>query len=219
MSDVKDVELTEVYEVKRGETLLEATEAKREMETVLNRLMGDSNSLKKLEDEFSMECREARTALRALQKAQRPETRRLIEKEKRRSACEKQTASTPFDWAMFALMGLILHGITASLFSFGLLTFIGSRDDDATLWVWFVLEGFFATLLIYGIVQANKARKAREAADLEAVQDMWRYKIQQKEIYINNNADHIKKKRKLCHVFYKTKEERGGIKKDFRILR
>ena len=33
MSDVKDVELTEVYEVKRGETLLEATEAKREMET------------------------------------------------------------------------------------------------------------------------------------------------------------------------------------------
>ena len=169
MSDVKDVELTEVNEVKRGETLLEATEAKREMETVLNRLMGDSNSLKKLEDEFSMECREARTALRALKKAQRPETRRLIEKEKRRSACEKQTASTPFDWAMFALMGLILHGITAILFSFGLLTFIGSRDDDTTLWVWFVLEGFFATLLIYGIVQANKARKAREAADLEAV--------------------------------------------------
>ena len=28
--------------------------------------------------------------------------------------------------------------------------------------------------------------------------------------YEYNNADHIKKKRKLCHVFYKTKEERGG---------
>ena len=169
MSDVKDVELTEVYEVKRGETLLEATEAKREMETVLNRLMGDSNSLKKLEDEFSMECREARTALRALQKAQKPETRRLIEKEKRKSACEKQTASTPFDWGMFALMGLILHGITACLFSIGLFAFIDTRDDDGTLWVWFVLEGFFATLLIFGIIQANKARKAREAAELEAV--------------------------------------------------
>ena len=47
---------------------------------------------------------------------------------------------------------------------------------------------------------------------------MWRYKIQQKEIYIYNNADHIKKKRKLCHVFYKTKEERGGIKKDFQYI-
>ena len=169
MSDVKDVELTEVNEVKRGETLLEATDAKREMEAVLNRLMGDSNSLKKLEDEFSMECREARTALRALKKAQRPETRRLIEKEKRKSACEKQTASTPFDWAMFAVMGLCLHGITAILFSIGLALFNDTRNDDATLWVWFVLEGFFATLLIYGIVQANKARKAREAEELEAV--------------------------------------------------
>ena len=169
MSDVKDVELTEVNEVKRGETLLEASEAKREMEAVLNRLMGDSNSLKKLEDEFSMECREARTALRALKKAQRPETRRLIEKEKRRSACEKQTSSTPFDWAMFAVMGLCLHGITAILFSIGLALFTDTRNDDATLWVWFVLEGFFATLLIYGIVQANKARKAREAEELEAV--------------------------------------------------
>ena len=51
MSDVKDVELTEVNEVKRGETLLEATEARENLEAVLNRLMGDSNSLKKLEDE------------------------------------------------------------------------------------------------------------------------------------------------------------------------
>ena len=169
MSDVKDVELTEVNEVKRGETLLEATEAKRAMEAVLNRLMGDSNSLKKLEDEFSMECREARTALRALKKAQRPETRRLIEKEKRKSACEKQTSSTPFDWAMFAVMGLCLHGITAILFSIGLALFNDTRNDDATLWVWFALEGFFATLLVFGIIQANKARKAREAAELEAV--------------------------------------------------
>ena len=169
MSDVKDVELTEVNDVKRGETLLEANEAKREMEAVLNRLMGDSNSLKKLEDEFSDECREARTALRALQKAQRPETRRLIEKEKRKSACEKQTASTPFDWAMFAVMGLCLHGITAGLFSLGLALFNDTRNDDATLWVWFALEGFFATLLVFGIIQANKARKAREAAELEAV--------------------------------------------------
>ena len=59
MSDVKDVELTEVNEVKRGETLLEATEARENLEAVLNRLMGDSNSLKKLEDEFTADLTKA----------------------------------------------------------------------------------------------------------------------------------------------------------------
>lgn len=166
MAESKDVELTEVQ---RTETLQEAGEAKRQMKAVLNRLMGSPDTLEKLKDEFSDECREARTAQRALKKTQQPETRRLIEKENRKSACEKSTNSTPLDWFLFMVMGVCLHAITAGLFSGGLALFLETRDDGATLWVWFCLEGFFASLLVYGIVQANKARKLREAAEDEVV--------------------------------------------------
>ena len=159
MAESKDVELTEVQ---RSVTLKEAGEAKREMQAVLNRLMGSPATLEKLKDEFSDECREARAAQRALQKAERPETRRLIEKEKRKSACEKQTSSTPLDWFFFLVMGVCLHAVTAGLFAGGLGLFMETRDDDGTLWVWFSLELFFASLLVYGIIQANKARKLRE---------------------------------------------------------
>ena len=101
MADSKDIELTDIN---RQETLKDANEAQQNLDKVLNRLLGSPKSLAKLEDEFSDECREARNALRALEKAKKPETRRLIEKEKRKSWCEKNTSSTPTDWFLFVFL-------------------------------------------------------------------------------------------------------------------
>ena len=84
--------------------------------------------MEKLKDEFSDECREARAAQRALQKAQRPETRRLIEKEKRKSACEKQTSSTPLDWFFFLVMGVCLHAVTGAIYFRWFITYLWKRE-------------------------------------------------------------------------------------------
>ena len=162
MADSKDVELTDIV---RQSTLKDASEAKEHLDKVLNKLLGSPESLAKLEDEFSDECREARTALRAWEKSKKPETRRLIEKEKRKSWCEKNTSSTPVDWALFFLLFVALHALTGGIFAGGLFAFLATQIDDGVLWVWFSIELCGAFLLVYGIVQANKARKLREAME------------------------------------------------------
>ena len=113
MADSKDIELTDIN---RQDTLKDANEAQENLDKVLNRLLGSPESLAKLEDEFSDECREARNALRALEKAKKPETRRLIEKEKRKSWCEKNTSSTPYDWFLFVSLFIVLHSLTGGIF-------------------------------------------------------------------------------------------------------
>ena len=165
MADSKDVELTDIS---RQGTLQDAAEAKQNLDKILNKLLGSPESLAKLEDEFSDECREARNALRAYEKSKKPETRRLIEKERRKSWCEKNTSSTPMDWFLFVFLFVVLHALTGGLFTGGVFAFLATRIDDGALWVWFSIELCGASLLVYGIVQANKARKLREAMEANA---------------------------------------------------
>ena len=164
MADSKDVELTDIV---RQSTLKDASEAKEHLDKVLNKLLGSPESLAKLEDEFSDECREARNALRALEKAKKPETRRLIERELRKSWCEKNTSSTPYDWFLFIFLFIVLHSLTGGIFTMGILLALETQKDDGVLWTWFAIELFGASILVYGILQANKARKQREAMEAD----------------------------------------------------
>ena len=49
----------------------------------------------------------------------------------------------------------------------GILLALETQKDDGVLWTWFAIELFGASILVYGILQANKARKQREAMEAD----------------------------------------------------
>ena len=147
-------------------------QAADETKVVADKLFAEINADEKrvaaLANEFSEDARKMRNAKRAFENAKKPETIRRLAQEARKSKCEKMTDSTPLDWGYFVLFGLVLHAITAVLFIIGLVTVLATADTDGILWAWFALELTFALLMVKGILNANKARAAREAAQAAA---------------------------------------------------
>ena len=138
-------------------------------EKLIADINADEKRIAALADEFGDEARNLRVANRKYLNSKKPETIRQLAQEARKSKCEQLTDSTPSDWALFALFGLVLHSITISLFVIGVTTVLATADTDGILWTWFALEVTFALIMVKGIINANKARAEREAAAAAAL--------------------------------------------------
>ena len=165
-----EVEMTERTLDKRA--LADSQAADKALKDMIAKYMEKPDTQKDMGNEFSEVARNLRNANRQCITAAKPETRRALLKEQRKSQCEKLTNSTPQDWALFFVYFIGLHGITAALFIIGLVLVRATAHDDGILWTWFVLEAFFACLLVYGIKVAMDKKTtdqaAAKAAEIEA---------------------------------------------------
>ena len=157
-----DVEMTERTLDKKA--LADSQAADQALKDMIAKYMKGADTQKDMGNEFSEVARNLRNANRRCITAAKPETRRALIKEQRKSQCEKLTNSTPQDWGLFFVYFIGLHGITAALFVVGLLLVRATAHDDGILWTWFGLEAFFACLLIYGIKVAMAKKLADQAA-------------------------------------------------------
>ena len=84
-----------------------------------------------------------------------------------RTSCEIKTDSTLGDWGIFVLCFVALYAAVGGIFALFLELFMLTRQNDGTLWIWFMIQTFFISFLIVAIHTNPVAGITVAANDIE----------------------------------------------------